>query len=95
MNDHDFLTPEVLIAEAQIGQEAEDWLNSQIGQYIVGCANQDIRDAMDQLKRADPDDSKMIRDLQLKISSRELAVRWIMEIIDRGNDAFQQLNTEQ
>jgi hypothetical protein len=95
MNDHDFLTTETLLAEAQIGQEAEDWINSQIGQYVVGCANQEINDCMEQLKWVDPDDSKLIRDLQLRIASRELAVRWIMEIIDRGNDAFQMLNTEQ
>jgi len=92
---NEFLTPDTLIAEAQVGQEAEDWLNSELGRYAVGCANQDIQEAMDQLKRVDPDDSKMIRDLQLKITSRELAIRWIMEMIDRGNDAFQQLNTEQ
>ena len=91
----DHLVMETLIAEAHLGQAAEDWLHSDIGRYVLGTANQEIKLAVEQLKTVDPDKEKAVRELQFSIAKCELAIKWILEVIDRGNDAFQSLNTEQ
>lgn len=84
-----------LYAEAMIGRDAEDFIQSDIGRYIVGCAEQEAQEAMDQLKRVYPWRRRKITELQNKIWRAESIQSWIAELIIKGKQATQQLEGEE
>jgi hypothetical protein len=80
-----------LYAEAMLGQDAEEFLNSDIGKFLIGCADQEIQEAMEQLKNCHPWRTRKIRELQNKIWRAESVQVWLAELITRGRQAIQQL----
>jgi hypothetical protein len=87
------MSPE-LIAEAMIGRDAEDFVQSDIGKYILGCAEQEAIEAMDQLKRVYPWRRRKITELQNKIWRAESLQTWLAELVISGKQAIQQLDEE-
>lgn len=83
-----------LLAEAMIGRDAEDFIQSDIGQYILGCAEQEAHEAMDQLKRVYPWRRRKITELQNKIWRAESMQSWLAELVIAGKQAVQQLEEE-
>lgn len=83
-----------LFAEAIIGRDAEDFIQSEIGQYILGCAEQEANDAMDQLKRVYPWRRRKITELQNKIWRAESMQSWLAELVIAGKQAVQQLDED-
>lgn len=83
-----------LLAEAMIGRDAEDFIQSDIGQYILGCAEQEAHEAMDQLKRVYPWRRGKITELQNKIWRAESMQSWLAELVIAGKQAVQQLEEE-
>lgn len=81
---------DVLIAEAEIGEEARRFLESDIGRLIVGRAQQDIDSAVYELKNANPRDPDKITELQNQIWRGESIISWIAEAIEAGNEALKQ-----
>ena len=84
-----------LFAEAIMGRDAEDFIQSDIGQYLIGCAEQEAHEAMDQLKRIFPWRRTKIIELQNKIWRAESIQSWLAEIIIKGKQATQQLEGEE
>lgn len=82
----------VLLAQASIGKDAEDFLKSELGRTIIGLARIETRLAMDQLKTAVPTNPEAIRDLQNKIWLSERFEGWLTELMMRGRQALQQLD---
>jgi hypothetical protein len=80
-----------LYSEAMIGQDAEEFLTSDVGKFLIGCADQEIQEAMDQLKKCHPWRHRRIRELQNKIWRAESVQGWLAELITRGRQAMQQL----
>lgn len=85
---------ETLLAEAIVGKDAEDFVNSEIGRYIIGCAEQESADAMDQLKRVFPWRRRKIQELQNKIYRAESIQSWLAELVIKGKQAMQTLDNE-
>ena len=83
-----------LLAEAMIGKDAEDFIESDIGRYIIGCAEQEVHEAMDQLKRVYPWRRRKIQELQNKIYRAESIQSWLAELIVSGKQALQSLENE-
>lgn len=83
-----------LLAEAMVGRDAEDFIQSDIGQYILGCAEQEANDAMDQLKRVYPWRRRKITELQNKIWRAESMQSWLAELVIAGKQAVQQLDED-
>lgn len=83
-----------LFAEAIIGRDAEEFVQSDIGQYIIGCAEQEANEAMDQLKHVLPWRKRKITELQNKIWRAESLQSWLAELIIKGKQATQQLESE-
>lgn len=77
-----------LIAEAEIGEEARKFVESDLGKTIIGMAQQDARAAEEALGDVDPTDIKAIVSLQNKIKLCRLFEQWLAELISRGNDAI-------
>lgn len=78
---------ELLWAEAVLGQEASEFLSTEIGRYIVGRAEQDKADAMDKLARVSPWRRNRIRQLQNEIWRAESVVSWVAELVTAGKQA--------
>lgn len=79
---------EQLIAEAEIGEEARKFVESDLGKTLLGMAQQDAREAEEKLGEVDPTDTKAIISLQNKIKLCRLFEQWLAELISRGNDAI-------
>lgn len=83
-----------LLAEAILGKDVEDFLNSDIGKYLIGCAEQEAVEAMNELKTVSTWRKRKILDLQNRIWRAESFQKWLGELIISGRQAIQQLDEE-
>jgi len=79
------------IAEVDMGEEAERFLESKIGRYMVGRARQVAQRAYEQLRDTDPAATTAIRRLQDTIRWGESIGAWIEELILSGKNAGEQI----
>ena len=84
-----------LLAEAIIGKDAEEFFASELGQVVIGRAEQEYTEALEGLRTVDPDDVKSIRDLQNKAWRAESFKGWLAEIIISGKQALQTLDAQE
>lgn len=70
------------------GEDAEKFLNSNFGQYILGQAELDAEQAKEQLTEVDAADIKTIRQLQSRIQRSRSLETWISSAIEKGNAEF-------
>jgi len=89
------MSDEVLMAEAVLGRDAQDFVKTEIGRYLVGRANQEKRDALEQLGRVSPWRRNRIRDLQARVWRAESFLIWLAELITSGKQAEHVLEVEQ
>jgi hypothetical protein len=82
-----------LMRTAALGMDAEAFLGSTLGKQLVQRANDEIDAAVEELKRADPENVKQIRELQNHIWKAESFINWLGEIYQEGNNAELQLQT--
>ena len=83
-----------MLAEAVLGKDAEDFVKSDIGKYIIGCAEQEAQEATNKLKNVYPWRTRKITELQNKIWRAESIQTWLAELIIKGRQAIQQLDIE-
>lgn len=80
-----------LFAEARLGQQAIDFLHSELGRLLMGYADQEKKEAMEQLLKADSHDHAKIDFFQRKAEIADNFVRWIGEAIQNGSLAEDEL----
>jgi hypothetical protein len=85
---------DLALAEARFGIEVEQFLNSQIGQYLIGRAEIDEREALESLGEVDPEDTKSIRQAQFKLQVARSVPRWIQDAIQSGRIAQATIEVE-
>ena len=85
---------EELYAEAVLGQDAEEFIQSEIGRYIIGCAEQEAQEAILQLKTVYPWRRRKITELQNRIYRAESIQSWLGELVIIGKQALQQLDED-
>jgi len=85
---------EITIAEAELGIKTESFLETDIGRYLLGCRDQDERDAMEKLVEFDPYDYDSLGKLQAafaKIQENVLISRkvhgYLTDAIIKGRQA--------
>jgi hypothetical protein len=78
---------------AVFGAQVEQFLDSQIGQYLVKRAQDAANAALEALATANPEDPAGIRKLQNKVVVADLVVSWLSEAILLGDQAEQELRT--
>lgn len=83
-----------LYAEAMLGRDAEEFIHSDIGQFLIGCAEQEISEASEQLKRVHPWRTRRIRELQNQIWRGESFQSWLAELVMRGKQALQSIEED-
>ncbi len=84
-----------MLAEVHLGEDAAQFIKSDLGKYMVGRANQDIRLATDELKRCFWWRSRRIRLLQNRIAVAENAKMWLVECLNSGQIALQTLEARE
>lgn len=83
------MSAEVLWAEAVLGKEAQEFLESDIGRYIVGRCDQEIQEAQDKLNTVSSWRRNRIVQLQNEIWRARSVKGWIGELIQAGEQAKQ------
>jgi hypothetical protein len=86
---------DVLMAEAVLGRDADEFLSSELGRYMVGRCDQEIAEAQDQLSDVSPWRRRKIQDLQNKIWRAKAAKEWLAELIANGRAAESALEEAQ
>jgi phosphate uptake regulator len=77
-----------LIAEAEIGDEARKFVESELGKAMLDRADQQLRAAQEALETVDPTKTEEIRALQNKAQIARNFGEWLSELIDRGDNAL-------
>lgn len=85
---------EELLASAVLGRDAEEFLASELGRYLVGRAEQDAAEAMDQLKRVHPWRRRKIQELQNTIRRSDSVRAWLAELVIDGRSAIAALEDD-
>ena len=83
---------EMLFAEAIIGKDAEEFITSDIGQYMLGAAEQEAQDAYAALKTVFPWRRRKIQELQNRIWRAESFKVWLAELVTSGKQAMDALD---
>lgn len=90
MTEDKSLSP--LLKAVDLGFQAEAFLQSDLGCYLVQRAEAQTEEAVEALKVADPEDAKAIRALQNTIAVAESVQYWLGDVIQQGVNAQQQLH---
>ncbi len=77
-----------LIAEAEIGDEARKFVESDLGKTLLGMAQQDVRTAQEALAEVDPSDTKKVIALQNQAKNGRNFEAWLTELITKGEQAL-------
>ena len=88
--DHD----EVLGESIVLGDEAEKFLSTQLGKYMLGRVLHLRDEAMLELRTVEPENIKQIRKLQADIRQAENFPAWIQEVIHEGERSYEELVRE-
>lgn len=84
----------VLEQAAKFGMEAEDFIKSPIGQYLLNRSLEEIDNAFKELKAVNPHDYQRVQELQNTIKRNESVELWLGEIIATGKEAMSMLKDE-
>ena len=76
-----------LIAEVDLGRQVPDFLRSDIGRYLVGCAQYEYAEAMEGLERTSPWRRRRIRDLQNQAWRARSFMEWLRGLVIAGKSA--------
>ena len=77
-----------LIDDAELGEVARVFVQSDLGKAMIGLAAQEVWIAQDALGKVDPENPKEIRQLQNQVWLGEHFKQWLEEIIDKGDSAL-------
>jgi len=70
------------------GDDAEKFLQSNFGQYLLGQADLDAEQAKEALTDVDAEDVKSIRKLQNRIHRARSLESWVKSAIEKGNSEY-------
>lgn len=79
---------------AVFGRQVEDFLNGDIGSYLVACAQADIDEGLKELRSVNAEDPKAVRAAQNKVAVAESIMMWLGDAIQRGHAATELLQEE-
>lgn len=85
---------EVQKEEVWMGNEAQNFLNTALGRYMIERTQAERNDAMLELRLVDSTDAEKIRELQNIIKRAESFPNWINELIHTGDKAYEDLVAE-
>lgn len=81
-------------AQAVLGIEAREFLNSAVGRFLHGCAKQELNDCTAKLLKLNPytpEGKREWEQLQLRAACAENFIKWCIEMINSGDNAEKHL----
>ena len=78
-----------LVAEAEIGDEARRFVESDLGKCVLGMAEQEAVMAQEKLSDIDPTKIEEVRKLQNVVWRARQFEDWLTELISRGENAME------
>jgi hypothetical protein len=78
---------DLLMAEAVLGRDAEEFLNTELGRYMLGRCEQEIQEAQDELSRVSSWRRRRIQELQNRVWRAKSVKEWLAELIANGKSA--------
>lgn len=90
LNEHQMIQAE----RVALGTTAEEFLNSNIGKYLMNRASMEASNALLELSKVDPDNAAKVRSLQAIIRRCDDLEAWIQEAINIGNSEYQTLSED-
>lgn len=88
------LSTQALYAEAMLGKDAEEFIGSDLGRYMIGRAEQEEREAVELLATVWPWRRRRITELQNRIWRARQFKGWLVELYQIGKQAIDQLETQ-
>ena len=82
-----------LAVEFDMGEQAGEFIHSDLGRYMVGCAHQDLQDAHRKLAKTLPFRWRRIQELQNDIRVAERFLLYMRDLVIRGAAAGKALET--
>lgn len=80
---------DALIAEAELGDEAKKFIESDLGKCLLGMAQQEVALAQEALETVVPTDVEKIRTLQNQAKLGRQFEQWLLELLDKGESALE------
>lgn len=80
---------------AAIGEDAREFLDSELGKTIMQRAEAEIDALTRQLIDTNADDPKEVRRIQTEIHRRELSIQWFIEAYEAGQQSLHILENQQ
>lgn len=84
-----------LLRKIDFGFQVEAFIQGEIGQYLIKRAEDEVTQAVEELKVADPAFSDGIRAIQMRIQVAERIQYWLAEAIQSGHAAQDELIDQQ
>lgn len=78
---------DLLMAEAVLGRDAEEFMGTDIGRYVLSRCEQEIDEAQELLSRVSPWRRRRIQELQNQIYRAKSLKSWLVELVNNGNAA--------
>jgi hypothetical protein len=86
---------DVTVRAAVFGVQVQQFLDSEIGVYLIERADNQAETALKELVIADPTQPEVIRAIQNRIKVADSIVSWIREAIEMGDQATESLREMQ
>lgn len=84
-----------LYAEALVGKDAEEFLKSDIGRLLLARAEEEEKEAMEELAKVSPWRRRRIRELQNRVWRARSVVGWLVEVVNAGKQALATLDSRE
>jgi hypothetical protein len=84
-----------LLAEGVLGKDAEEWLSTELGRTVLGMAEAESKEALEQLKTVQPWRWLKIRELQNTVWRAESFQTYLADLITRGRQAIQTMEQQE
>lgn len=82
---------DLLYAQAVLGQDAQEFIRSELGRAMLGIAEQEAQEATEALKTVSSWRRRKIQDLQAKIWRADSFKLWLLQLAHAGESAEQAL----
>jgi hypothetical protein len=84
-----------LVKDAVFGKQVEDFLHSDVGDYLLAQARREGAEALEKLKVVEPNAEQDIRALQSIIARSDSFQTWLGQAVEDGLRATNQLDGEE
>lgn len=85
------LSTQTLIAEAILGKDAEEFLNTDLGRFMLARADAEEREALEALASVSPWRRRRIAQLQTQLWRARSFREWLTDLITTGRQALEQM----